>query len=114
MFTFNSPEHAGDIDLLNYLQWPDDYDFVETRAINLPVVKKNAHYVEYVEVEKTDVPVSVTSALDEAELDNELDPAGLRKAFRFAVWSSVIMVRLTRNDTGCVFDQRFHLLFCRR
>ncbi|KAG8221669.1 urea transporter [Butyriboletus roseoflavus] len=74
------------------LIWPDNYDFAETRAINLPVVRKTtAHYVQDVEAEKKDAPVSVTSASDEAELDNELDPASLKKAFRFAVWSSVIM-----------------------
>lgn len=60
--------------------------------------KTTVHYVHDVEAEKKDAPVSVTSASDEAEFDNELDPVGLRKAFRFAVWSSVIMVRFSRKD----------------
>lgn len=98
MLTFNSAKGVGDIDLLNHLQWPDNYDFAETRAINSPAVKKTIHYIENVETEKKDVPVSVTSVSEEAELDNELDPVGLEKAFRFAVWSSVIMVRFTRKD----------------
>lgn len=40
---------------------------------------------------------SVSSVSNEAALiDSELDPVGLKKAFRFAAWSSVIMVRYTR------------------
>lgn len=111
MLTFNSAKGVGDIDLLNHLQWPDNYDFAETRAINSPVVKKTVHYIENVETEKKDVPVSVTSVSEEAELDNELDPVGLEKAFRFAVWSSVIMVWFTRKDIAWrVSDQRTSFL----
>lgn len=94
MSTFDSSKPIGDIDRL---QWPDNYDFVETRTINLPVVKTTIHHAGDVETEKKDAPVSVTSDSDDIELDNELDPVGLKKAFRFAVWSSVIMVWLTRK-----------------
>lgn len=82
----------------------------------MPVVKKTTvHYIPDVEAEKKDAPVSVTSVSDEIELDNELDPVGLKKAFRFAVWASVIMVWLKRKDFGwCVSDQRPYHCFCRR
>ena len=75
-------------------------------------MKQTVHYTEDVETEKKDVPVSVTSVSDEADLDNELDPVGLKKAFRFAVWASVILVRVTRKNIAWrVSDQRSHLLF---
>jgi hypothetical protein len=74
-------------------------------------VKKTVHYIEDVETEKKDVPVLVTSVSEETELDNELDPVGLEKAFRFAVWASVIMVRFTRKDIAWrVSDQRISFL----
>jgi len=82
---------GGIVSVIVSLIWPDNYDFAETRAINSPVVKKTVHYIEDVETEKKDVPVLVTSVSEETELDNELDPVGLEKAFRFAVWASVIM-----------------------
>lgn len=101
MLIFNSSKRVGYIDLLNHLQWPDNYDFAGTRAINLPVVKKTTiHYVPDVETEKKDAPASVTSVSDEIELDDELDPVSLKKAFRFAVWASVIMVWFKRKDFG--------------
>jgi len=114
MFTFNSSAHVGDIDFLDHLQWPDNYDFAETRAINLPIVKRTVHHdsAENIETEKKGGPVSVTSASDEIEIDSELDPVGLKKAFRFAVWSSVIMVRFLRKDFAWrVSDRRLHYFF---
>lgn len=118
MFAFNSSTRVGDIEFLDHLQWPDNYDFAETRAINLPVVKRTVHhdYAEDINTEKKEVPVSVTSASDEIEIDSELDPVGLKKAFKFAVWSSVVMVRFLRSDFAWrVSDQRLHSYFyCRR
>ncbi|KAF8552643.1 urea transporter [Imleria badia] len=80
---------GGIVSVIVSLIWPDNYDFAETRGINLPAVKKT--YVEDVETEKKDVSASVKSVSDETELDNELEPVGLMKAFRFAVCASVIM-----------------------
>ncbi|KAH0826323.1 urea transporter [Lanmaoa asiatica] len=82
---------GGIVAVIASLIWPDNYDFTETRAINMPAVKKTVRYVQDVEAEKKDAPASVTSVSDETDLDNELDPVSLRKAFRFAVWASVIM-----------------------
>ncbi|KAI9567815.1 urea transporter [Boletus coccyginus] len=84
---------GGIVSVIASLIWPDNYDFAETRAINLPVVKRTVHHdsAEDIKIEKKEVPVSVTSASDEIEIDSELDPVGLKKAFKFAVWSSVIM-----------------------
>lgn len=63
--------------------------------INIPAV--TVHHVAGVDSEKKDAPVSVTSDTDEMEPDDELDPARLKKAFRFAVLSSVIMVCIART-----------------
>ncbi|KAF8122410.1 urea transporter [Boletus edulis] len=82
---------GGMISMIVSLIWPDNYDFVETRAINLPAAKKTVHDGDDAGIEKDDAQVSVKSVSEETELDNELDPVGLKKAFRFAVWSSVIM-----------------------
>lgn len=89
------------INFLTTSQWPDDYDFDETRAINSPAATKTDSRSEDVETEekrdikteeKRDIQASVASVSDQTELENDLDPVGLKKAFRFAVWSSVIMV----------------------
>ncbi|KAF8132999.1 urea transporter [Boletus edulis] len=81
---------GGMISVIVSLIWPDNYDFVETRAINSPSVK-TVHDGEDAGTEKNDAQVSIKSVSEETELDNELDPVSLEKAFRFAVWSSVIM-----------------------
>ncbi|KAF9237446.1 urea transporter [Melanogaster broomeanus] len=75
------------------LIWPESYDFVETRAINSPASrKKPADDAEEAEDEKK-VPNSSSSSVSNAatQLESELDPVGLTKAFKFAAWSSVIM-----------------------
>lgn len=87
----------SNIDCLNHLQWPDNYDFAETRAINLPVVKTTIRYVDNLEIEKKEIPVGDVSDDGDTDFDNDFDPSGLKKAFRFAAWSSVIMVRFIRN-----------------
>lgn len=97
MLNLGFSEREGDVDLVDDSQWPDDYDFAETRTINLPVEKKAVYETEDAGTEKKNVQASVTSASDDAELDNELDPVGLEKAFGFAVWASVIMVGFRRQ-----------------
>lgn len=59
----------------------------------MPVVKATIHHVADMVGEKKDTQLLVASDGEETEPDNDLDPVGLKKAFRFAVWSSVIMVR---------------------
>ncbi|KAF8122965.1 urea transporter [Boletus edulis] len=81
---------GGMISVIVSLIWPDNYDFAETRAINSPSAK-TVHDGEDAGTEKNDAQVSIKSVSEETELDNELDPVSLEKAFRFAVWSSVIM-----------------------
>lgn len=77
----------------------------------MPVAKQMTdHYVQDVEAEKKGAPVSVTSISDEIEPDNDLDTVSLKKAFRFAVWASVIMVCFKRKDFECrIFDRRSYL-----
>ncbi|KAN0082797.1 Sodium:solute symporter family domain containing protein [Tylopilus felleus] len=82
---------GGIVSVIVSLIWPDNYDFADTRAINSPVAKKTVHVVVGADTEKKGSHGSVASVSDENELDNELDPVGLKKAFRFAVWSSVVM-----------------------
>ena len=75
-------------------QWPEDFDFEITRAINAPSVR-DVHVRDSTEVDE-DFKKS-KEAIDAAEVENdesdkELDPVGLQKAFRFAAWSSVALV----------------------
>ena len=81
-------------------QWPDDFDFSTTRAINERYVAPNVAHVSEVddEKEKTEddhAKVSVSEVgKPRFELDDEIDPVALNKAFRFAAWSSVALVRM--------------------
>ncbi len=90
------------------LQWPDNFDFEATRAINRPVVvvhekgtSQRSGSIDDSASEKksaaADVnlePVSsISAAAAAAEEERELDPVALTKSFRLAAWSSVILVR---------------------
>ncbi|KAG1842873.1 urea transporter [Suillus subalutaceus] len=66
------------------LIWPDDYDFTLTRAIN----NRGAAEPEY---EKKVQDVSVLSVTNEAQIDPELDPVSLNKAFKFAARASIVL-----------------------
>jgi hypothetical protein len=82
-------------------QWPENYDFESTRAINQPTAapakveeketneKEERPSVEKKEKEKTP---SVADSFDAEEIEDELDPVALNKAFRFAAWSSLALV----------------------
>lgn len=79
-------------------QWPENYDFESTRAINKPAADNTPTKGEEKEVveerpsvEKEKTP-SVADSFDAAEIDDELDPVALDKAFRFAAWSSLVLV----------------------
>ncbi|KAJ6551826.1 urea transporter [Mycena capillaripes] len=76
--------------------WPENYDFESTRAINKPTttptkVQENdgMEKEERPSVEKKEKTPSVADSLDAAEIEDELDPVALNKAFRFAAWSSL-------------------------
>ncbi|KAG1870284.1 urea transporter [Suillus subluteus] len=77
------------------LIWPDDYDFALTRAINnrgAAVASRNINdELEEPEYEKTVQDVSVLSVTNEAQIDPELDPVSLNKAFKFAARASIVL-----------------------
>ncbi|KAF9787824.1 urea transporter [Thelephora terrestris] len=73
--------------------WPEDFDFEITRAINAPVTRplQARDSPEVDEDEKRSKEGVEAAAVENDESDNELDPAALQKAFRFAAWSSVAL-----------------------
>ncbi|KAG1863478.1 urea transporter [Suillus tomentosus] len=77
------------------LIWPDDYDFASARAINnrgAAVASRNVDdELEEPEVEKKGLDVSALSATNETQIDPELDPVGLNKAFKFAARASIVL-----------------------
>ena len=89
------------------LQWPEDFDFEATRAINRPAhAQESAKHVEPSREDSVDekkresTEVSVEPMSEDAaaaEEERELDPVALNKACRLAVWSSVILVRASRH-----------------
>ena len=99
------------------MQYPEDFDFDVTRAINAPVhhhetkatattkeanpneggptasvekvpeeVEKAAGKEDAHSIAESSVQIGITRA-------EELDPVALDKAFKFAAWSSVVLVR---------------------
>jgi hypothetical protein len=78
---------------LNIKQWPEDFDFEITRAINAPtrhVQERDSS--EGDEDEKKSREAIEAAVVENDDSDKELDPVGLQKAFRFAAWSSVVLV----------------------
>ncbi|OAX41821.1 urea transporter [Rhizopogon vinicolor AM-OR11-026] len=77
------------------LIWPEEYDFTSTRAINNHSVAVASNKVsdepEETEDEKKVPETSVSSVVNEAPFDNELDPVALEKAFKFAARASVVL-----------------------
>lgn len=82
-------------------QWPDNYDFESTRAINRPapasleVDEKQDDESDRKDSKENDVTVKGSVAgdsFDRTEEDDELDPVSLNKAFNFAAWSSLTLV----------------------
>ncbi|KAG2123817.1 urea transporter [Suillus clintonianus] len=78
------------------LIWPDDYDFASTRAINnhsaAVASRKVSDTLEESDDEKKGPDVSVSSATNEAQVDPDLDPVNLDKAFKFAVKASIALL----------------------
>jgi hypothetical protein len=83
------------------LQWPEDFDFDITRALNVATrtsthTKEESFGDEKVG-EKVGHELTETRSVSYEEgpgitPDPDLDPVALDKAFRFAAWSSVVLV----------------------
>lgn len=79
------------------MQWPEDFNFDITRAINAPAVHdRDSSSDENYEAEKKEQVTTTVAVVEErnAVVDDDLDPVALNKAFRFAAWSSVVLVSL--------------------
>ena len=82
-------------------QWPEDFDFEITRAINAPTTRqvRARDSTEGDEDDKKSKEAVEAAEVENDQSDNELDPDALHKAFRFAAWSSVVLVGpLSRLD----------------
>ena len=79
------------------LKWPDDFDFETTRAINKPVPVTSGASTPDIGKDEAgvhDKPASIAGdSFDAKEESDELDPEALNKAFKFATWSSVVLVK---------------------
>ena len=74
-------------------QWPEDFNFDITRAINAPTAHAHGRdSAEGDEDEKKSREAIESAEVENDDSDRELDPAGLQKAFRFAAWSSIALV----------------------
>jgi len=73
-------------------QWPEDFNFDVTRAINAPNTRHGRDSAEGDEDEKKSREAIEAAEVENDESDNDLDPVALQKAFRFAAWSSVALV----------------------
>ena len=81
-------------------QWPDDFNWETTRAINRPspgAGKINEKAVDNDSDDKkhtSSVKESVSGdSFSGSEEEDELDPVALKKAFKFATYSSLALVR---------------------
>jgi hypothetical protein len=93
---------GGIVSVVGSLIFPEDFDFVSTRALKTYDGSKLDQEAKTPELpdEKTDAKDDTTppsldmvkEAKDEPELDPELDPVKLEKAFKLAMWSSVTLV----------------------
>ncbi|KAF7368781.1 Urea transporter [Mycena venus] len=95
---------GGIIATASSYMWPENYDFESTRAINKPTAAASNSKVEEKEesgnakddsrpsMEKKEKTPSVADSFDAVEVDAELDPVALDKAFRFAAWSSLALL----------------------
>ncbi|KAJ7653109.1 urea transporter [Mycena polygramma] len=81
--------------------WPENYDFESTRAINKPATSSTNAEDKEPEAERSSMEkkekvkeetISVADSFDAAEVEDELDPVALNKAFRFAAWSSLALL----------------------
>ncbi|KAI0777651.1 urea transporter [Trametes elegans] len=91
---------SGIVTVVTSLIWPANFDFEATRAINRPELvheKSVAPSLEDDASEKkraaADVSLEpvISAAAAAEEEERELDPVALKKSFRIAAWSSVIL-----------------------
>lgn len=76
-------------------QWPEDFNFDITRAVNAPTPgSPSAESAAPSLSEKEKSSPDPADAVSVKSEEDDLDPAKLQKAFRFAAWSSIILVRL--------------------
>jgi urea-proton symporter len=85
-------------------QWPEDFDFESTRALNVkapvPIVTSGVEYSDEKTAEKgsekehdfTEARSAVDDEGPNIASDADLDPVSLDRAFRFAAWSSAALV----------------------
>jgi len=106
-FTYRA-QIISSLDIMSWsiLQWPDDYDFALTRAINsrgAAVASRNIKdELEEPEYEKKVPDASVVSVTNEAQIDPELEPVSLNKAFKFAARASIVLVRASMFPCNCI------------
>jgi hypothetical protein len=80
------------------VQWPDDFDWGATRAINRPVLTSEKTHEEKFDPDsdnkQADVSIKGVFIADDFNdtSEDELDHGALNKAFKFAATSSVILV----------------------
>lgn len=83
---------------MSTVQWPDDFDWGATRAINKPVsIPEKAHEEKFdPDSNNKQADGSIKGASDAGgsydNKEDELDSAALNKAFEFAAASSVTLV----------------------
>jgi hypothetical protein len=90
------------------LQKPDDFNFDVTRAINSPHHLKDMveptsdakPHSDDSDSKNEKEPVETVRPVEEGHVragitdEKDLDPVALNKAFKFAAWSSVVLVRI--------------------
>jgi urea-proton symporter len=79
------------------LQWPDDFDWEATRAINKPAPKSEKTNEKLdSDSDKKHAEVNEKEASVEGDsydvIDDDLDPVALNKAFKFAATCSLTLV----------------------
>lgn len=80
--------------LMLAMQWPDNFDWESTRAINKPVSTSEKTHQEKLDSDsdkQPDVSVKVASVVGDSN-DDDLDRVALNKAFKFATTSSIGLV----------------------
>lgn len=89
---------GGIIACVASLIWPENYDFEPTRKINRKINLSQdgdvkVEDVDYDKKEKEGSVIHTQSVSDvNSSEDDDLNPVGLKKAFRFAAWSSVALL----------------------
>jgi Na+/proline symporter len=94
---------GGIIAVVTSYIWPDDFDFQSTRAINAPATIRRVDQSEVAQIDdkvadfddekKEPVAAKAQSVSDStSEVDDELDPVMLNKAFIFAAQASVALL----------------------